>query len=259
MENTFNNEFSSNCAYGDSKNYCNPKVNQDFNNNEIPTMKLFKFTFDNHADVRVVVVTNVNPKVPLFYGADIANILGYDEFDNKRNMYSMLNDNERASVHINHIISNHIITNNLYSPNFTFISLAGLQKLICSSNYPKAEKFQNWIMDKVLASIDSYIAVSERDSSFKSFMSDHMCSISLNDLYQCFNCNCIYIDQKKLIKLLIRDGFISPTKIPSKKSLDMGLMDFKIWEMPNGCIFKYTYILPKGIEYFINKYSNYTE
>ena len=258
MENTFNNEFSSNCTCGDSKNYCNPKVNQDFNNNKIPKMVSFKFIFDNYADVRVVIVTDVNPKIALFYGADIANILGYNEFDSERNMYSMLNDNEYAPIHINHINNNHIISDIPNSPNFTFISLAGLQKLICASNYPKAEKFQNWIIDKVLASIDFYIEVLKGNHR-KSFMADHMCSISLNDLYQCFNYNCTYIDQKKLIKLLIRDGFIYPTKAPSKKSLDMGLMDFKVWEMPNGCIFKYTYILPKGIEYFINKYSNYAK
>jgi len=126
------------------------EVRDNFNRN---MNGLLNFMFEGTYAVNVIFM-NGNHNDPWFCGPDIARILGYSQANN---MYRML----IQSYEITDVdVTNLSLRNMNYQDNthgglrhMSFISLAGVFKVINSSRRPEAREFQNWLYYEVLPSI----------------------------------------------------------------------------------------------------------
>ena len=91
------------------------------------------------------------------------------------------------------------------------------------------------------------------------FIVDNIQPINIEELAKILNSAGINIGRNRLFELLREEGYLMKTgndNRPTQKSLDLGLMVYNIIPFANGNVCKYLYVLPKGINYFINKYKD---
>ena len=91
------------------------------------------------------------------------------------------------------------------------------------------------------------------------FIIDNIQPINIEELAKILNSAGINIGRNRLFELLRKEGYLMKTgndNRPTQKSLDLGLMIYNIIPLINGNVCKYLYVLPKGINYFINKYKD---
>lgn len=220
---------------------------------------------------------------PWFIGKDVADILGYS---NPRDALSKhVDDEDKNSVAIR--------DGNKGNPNQTIINESGVYGLIFSSKLPDAKSFKRWVTTEVLPQIrvsgsyqkkeltgeklmaKAFIeakSIMERQSKeieemkpkalFADTVSASESSVLVSVVAKALKQKGYDIGQNRMFEWLHKNKYLCSRglnrNVPTQRSLDLGVMEFKtrVIGNPNGTAKEVItpMITGKGQVYFVNKY-----